>query len=73
MSHSAEQNRKKAEAMKESMDHHKHSSVIHPRNGMDHEAHKSKDMARDDRDRGEIGASGGVGDMGDGDRYSQGY
>lgn len=42
--HSPEQMRKKDEARKESMDHMQNSSVMENRNGMDHEAHKSKDM-----------------------------
>ncbi len=50
MSHSAEQHRKKAEAMKESMHHHTHSNVMHPRDGKDHDAHKNEQMDRDMRD-----------------------
>jgi len=73
MSHSAAQQRKKAEAMKEAIDHHKHATVDGMRSGRDHEAHKVGDIKRDDRDRGEIANSGGVGDMGSSDKFSMGY
>lgn len=62
VSHSKEQHRKKAEAMKESMEHHRHATVTGMRDGKDHEAHKSEQMGRDGRGMmDEINNSGAVG------------
>lgn len=48
MSHSAEQCRKKEEAMREAKSH-MNSNLLHPRDGSDHETHKSKQMHEDSR------------------------
>lgn len=50
MSHSPEQNRKKAQAMQESLRHHKHSNVLNTRDGKDHEDHKLNQMSQDMQD-----------------------
>ena len=49
MAHSKEQHRKKAEAREEALDHLHNSSVIHPRGGRDHEAHKNGESEREER------------------------
>lgn len=63
MSHTPEQKRKVADALKESMEH-KHANVNGLRGGKAHEAHKMGDMAQGSPD---------AGDMGQSDKFSMGY